>query len=274
MPTYNLLNGDTIEYAPATPAVADYLERVRAAAYDPNVNLADFVEVMYSDANPVLVAGVIPGKGYVTREVFDDPVYRVMDDLFHVKRANLGMFDPEAGHAAYTVSVTDAAAQLGVSTSAVRQAITARRLAAVKKNGQWWTSPLAIAGYRVSSRGPAPAPKVEAGAAVGGPLHVVCGAAEGVGLKFWHDGEAERVDRDGTVIEETVTGWSRAGVFTYVKGRASARFFELAPADDEEVVQLGPLEVRGRFRIAQRVNNARKASAAFDALAGSQRDNW
>lgn len=265
MGIHELLNGDTIDYGELAPDLADYLERVRVASADPNLNHNDLIDLVYSEENPALVKGVIPGRGYVTREVLASPVYQVMHDLlFRHLYAVRGLPD-DHGHDRYTVSVTEAADQLGISSSAIRQAIAGRRLPAVKRNSQWWVSPEGVAAYRVTAKGPTPTAR-SAGREVGEPLRVVRGAAEGAGLKLWHDGDVRAVDQADGAIEEVVTGWTRAAVFTYFKGQVGARLFELVPGPEENEVTAGPLAVRGAFRIERKTNNAKKASAMFTAF--------
>ncbi|MBW2256949.1 MAG: helix-turn-helix domain-containing protein [Deltaproteobacteria bacterium] len=271
MPTYTTITGEVLEFATPTPEVQNFLARVAEAANDPGVSVSELVGLIYSEENPLLVTGIIPGHGFVTREVHANPVYHVLVDQLSLKRVQLGMLDVEVAHADYTLSVMEAAAELGISTSAVRQAIHAHRLSAVKKGKKWWVHPDSVASYQVSARGPLPEIKEITRGPVGEPLEVVRGSAEGVGLKLWHDGHAEPGNSRGGAHQERVTGWHRAVVLTYVKGRSSARYFDLQPGDEENEVVIGPLEVRGRFRVVQKLNNARKARAAFERYGKSLR---
>ncbi|MCI0703076.1 MAG: helix-turn-helix domain-containing protein [Planctomycetia bacterium] len=153
MPTYKLMSGETIEYPTPAPDVAAFLSRLHLAAADPTVDIHQFIALVYGDENPILDRTFIPGRPMVTLAVFENPIYRVMSDLIGVKRVQLGLLDPEKVAAAYTISVKDAAKQLGITESSVRAAITARKLAAHMRNGQWYTRPEAVAAYKVSNRG-------------------------------------------------------------------------------------------------------------------------
>ncbi|MBO0700484.1 MAG: hypothetical protein J2P46_18950, partial [Zavarzinella sp.] len=175
MNTYKLQNGETIEYPDPSRPVADFLARVRIAANDPTVSLDTLIGLIYGPENPLLDHAMLPGRAMVTKEVFANPVYHVMQDQIGVKREQIGLYDPAAARAAHSLSVQDVAKELGITPAAVRQAIAARRLPAMYDNGQWWVMPQAVASYKVSTRGPkrADTPRRAAGAgvrvAVGGP---------------------------------------------------------------------------------------------------------
>jgi excisionase family DNA binding protein len=60
--------------------------------------------------------------------------------------------------AAQTIGTADAAARLGVTTAAVRQAIHDGRLPAVFRRGRWWLRPADVAAYRVGGHRSGPRP--------------------------------------------------------------------------------------------------------------------
>lgn len=154
MPTYQLLSGETVKYPAPAPAVAAFLARVLHAAGDPAVDVNGLIGLLYGPENPILDTTLIPGRPMVTKAVFADPVYHILADQIGRKQVQLGLLDPAANRAQYTLSVAAAARRLGITPAAVRAAISARRLAAVLDNGQWWVRPEAVASYRVSNRGP------------------------------------------------------------------------------------------------------------------------
>lgn len=150
---YTTTVGEMIDYD-ATPAEAAFLARVRAAAEDPGVAEGQLVELVYGLDNPVLEAGIFPGRGAVTKAVFARPIYHVLLDLIDVKRIQHGTLDPAAAAARYTMTVTEAADRLGVHASAVRQAVQAKKIAAQKQGGTWLLDPASVDAYRVT-KGPA-----------------------------------------------------------------------------------------------------------------------
>lgn len=250
--SYTLTSGEVIEYPSPGAAIADYLAQVRQAAQDPTVTLGELVDLIYAEANPLLKTGIIPGRGAVTREVFDDPIYHVMIDQIAIKRIQTGTLDPEHAKLLFTMSVSEAAQKLGVSTSAVRQAIYTKRLAAQKVDGQWKLDPAAVDAYQVSNRGPT------------SPLEVVMGSATGISFSVLADVDLERDARgaDGEVIGR-FRGWSRAGVKMVRNGDNSAAFWELAPAGAETELSVDQFSARGRFEVARKVVGKKEAAEAF-----------
>ena len=89
----------------------------------------------------------------VTREAFENPVYRVMTELLFRKELAVANQTVDTVAAAHTVSVKEAARQLGITEASVRAAIAGRKLAAWMRNGQWYLRPESVASYKVSNRG-------------------------------------------------------------------------------------------------------------------------
>jgi len=152
--TYQMLSGEVLRFERQGDEAMAFLARVRVAVGDPHVSENDLINLIYGEENPILRRGVIPGRGYVDREAWANPLYRIMTDLLAQKRLQAGTLDLEAAAARCTVPVSAAAERLGITPAAVRQAIGKRRLAAVKKNGQWWIAPRSLASYQVGTRGP------------------------------------------------------------------------------------------------------------------------
>lgn len=79
------------------------------------------------------------------------PLWHVMHDLIDQKRIQCGSLDPVVAAKHYSVGVTAAARELGITTGAVRHAIAAKRRAARKVRGRWHTTKEAVAGFRVAA---------------------------------------------------------------------------------------------------------------------------
>jgi hypothetical protein len=93
------------------------------------------------------------------------------------------------------------------------------------------------------------------------------GSAGGKSLHLKHapGGVVPRLD-GGRGAEGVISTWRRVGVFTGATGRA--RFVVLEPADRGEAeIAFGEFYVRGRFRVVEKINNAKRASEAFKAFA-------
>jgi excisionase family DNA binding protein len=250
--------GEDLEYDTPTPAVRAFLARVIDASADPRVSESELVELIYGAEDPILKQGVIPNHGLVTRETLADPLYHVLTDLLGRKRVQLGTLDPERAAGEYTITVTEAAERLGVHPSAVRQAIQAHRLDAVKRGGIHLLKSRSIDSYRVSRRGPKPAEPEPA-------LEVVVGNDEGGSFRLRViGGEVEETGRKGHRVSGIVRSFARAAVIS--GGKGAYRFFELEPADAEEELAVGAFSVRGRFTIARKENNARRANEEWKAF--------
>jgi excisionase family DNA binding protein len=155
---YTTILGEVIEYSRPRSEVAAFLERVKRAAHDPRIDASELTELVYGRENPLLDQTIFPGRGAVTRSVMRDPVYHVMLDLIEAKRVQTGALDANAVLASFTMTVAEAAARIGISPSAVRQAIAAKRLAAVKRGNAHFIDPRGVDAYRdhVVRRGPSP----------------------------------------------------------------------------------------------------------------------
>lgn len=259
MPTYKLLSGEALEYDQPPPAVDEYLSKVRVAANDPDVSTNELIDLIYSEDNPLLETGIIPGRGVVTKDIQRHPVYQIMLDLLQQKRITEGELDGEAADSQHTVAVSEAAEELGISTGAVRQAIYNDRLAARKIENQWRIYPDAVGAYEVSNRGPSPSR----------PLQIRMGSVEGLSCRVKMPELLEDSEKDGSIRTGVLKKWRRVGV---IIGGSSAgpredrkgyTFWELAPGDDEESIEEGPFYVRGRFRVVRKVEHAREANEAY-----------
>jgi excisionase family DNA binding protein len=152
--THTTVSGHRVEYHP-TPKVSSFLERLDALLTDPKVTEQQLIGVAYSPENPILDATFHPGRGMVTRAVLDDPAYEVMVDLLFRKRMAEDGISAEKLASRYSMTVAEAAANLGIHESAVRQAISAKRLASwIKEGGRHYVDPRALKALEVGTRGP------------------------------------------------------------------------------------------------------------------------
>jgi hypothetical protein len=256
---HECVNGEQIGYPAPAPAVAKFLERVRRAAADAKVSEDELLALIYGRENPLLDHTALPGRSMVTPAVFANPLYRVLVDLLDRKRVQTGALDLERARARYTLSVTDAAAHLGVNATAVRKAIGAGRLPAWRADGQFWLDPATVAAFEVDRRGPAPR------------LAVRVGSAPGVSLRLKHAGALEgEVRVEGSnVVTGRLAQWKRVAVMTTAEradGTKNVRFYVLEPGGPEADISLGTFRVQGRFTVAQTVNNPQKAAEAWKAF--------
>ena len=269
MNTYQLSSGETLSYPDPPAPVAAYLAQARAAAADPAVTPAELIALVYSPDNPLLDTTILPGRGMVTKAVLDHPVYHVLADLVFLKECAARGRSPDASYAAFTLSVAEAAARLGITPAAVRAAITGRKLAAVLKNGQWWVHPNSVASYRVSNRGPKRVATAKTATTTADPVRVILGSEAGRSLAVRVEGgELVRDGKAGGRVEGHLSpGWTRALVRTTARP-GGTRVVVIEPAAGEEnAIDHGGLSVRGPFRVVRKVNNPKAAAAAWRAAA-------
>ena len=154
MNTYTCLTGEVLTYPDPAPDVAAFVAEAQRMTGDPAVDYIHMVNFVGSEEkNPLLDRSVIPGRAIVTREVMNNPIYRVLKDLVAVKAVRLGLLDLDKAAQPYTVSVQSAADQLGLTTVEVRAEIDADEIDAIMRNGQWYLRPDSIAHYNASQRG-------------------------------------------------------------------------------------------------------------------------
>lgn len=258
---YTLLSGETVEFAAPAGELGLFLRRVLAAAKDPAVSEQELNDLVFGSENPLLDHTMVPGKTIATSEVYRDPIFHVMLDCIARKR-----MPPGAGVASprtrYTMTVPEAAKQLGISESAVRQAIYAGRLRARKEGGTYYLDPASVGGYRVSRRGPRRRDHSQK-SSPGGILEARIGQGPDASFRVKHTREEFEVEeKHGAEWVGTIPGgWHRIGVLGTTRDRA--RFWEIEPAEGESVLHFEGFYLRGGFRIVETVSISARAREAF-----------
>jgi excisionase family DNA binding protein len=258
---HTTMSGHHLEVADDRRDVIAFLARLEKMLGDRKATENDMIALAYGRENPILDHTIFPERGAVTREILADHAYQVVADLVARKRLAQDGVDPEQLAAEYTITVPEAAERLGVHENAVRQAIAARRLASWVKAGRHYMHPRSLASFELAARGPKPTEdRIRAGA----PLEVRLGNKPGSSFRVKHDGIAGEEKRVGQhEIEFTLGAWRKIGVML---GRGETqRLFVLEPADEENEVRHGDFYVKGKFRVAKKLNNARIASEAWKA---------
>jgi len=258
---YTLLSGETVEFTAPTGEMGAFLRRVLAAAKDPAVSEHELNEVVFGPDNPLLDHTVVPGKTVATSEVYRDPLFHVMLDCIARKRMppDTGM---NAARTRYTMTVPESAKQLGISESAVRQAIYANRLRARKEGGTYYLDPSSVGSYRVSRRGPRRRDASQKNAP-GGILEARFGQGPDASFRVKHSREEfEFEEKHGAEWVGTIPGgWHRIGILGTTRDRA--RFWEIEPAEGESVLHFEGFYVRGGFRVVETVSQSPRAREAY-----------
>ncbi|KYF92760.1 hypothetical protein BE20_10915 [Sorangium cellulosum] len=261
---YTLLSGETVEFATPVGELGTFLCRVLAAARDPAVSEADLADLVLGPENPLLDKTAVAGRSVATADVYRDPAFHVMLDCLARKR-----LPPESAVATprtrYTMTVPEAAQQLGISESAVRQAIYAGRLRANKEGGTYYLDPHSVASYRVSKRGPRRQDQ-DAKGPPGGPLDARIGSGPDASFRVKHSrDDFELTEKRGPEWTGMIpSGWRRIAVLG--TSRDLSRYWEIEPAEGESVLHFEGFYLRGGFRIVETVSSTQRAVAAFKAF--------
>lgn len=261
MKTHELANGQTIEYE-ATPDVERFLTRLRRIVDDPNQATANFVAVAFSKENPILNSDLRPTRGFVTEETLKDPAYQVVQDLLFRKEEGQRRIAEMSRR--YTMTVSDAASQLGMTSSAVRKAVESGRLTAWQREGLTHLDPTEVSALNVGTRNPT------RGARSGGKaLDVSVGHEAGASLRI-AGADLSGVSRvKGNVLHGAIdAGWREIVVVTGSDG-GKKRGFRLRPSSSEEALEHGSFYVHGRFEIVEKANTPSRANEMWKAAQSS-----
>lgn len=262
MERHTTIAGEVLEYPHPDAELARFLARVRTAAEDPRVSEHELVDLIYGSENPLLDHTIFKGRGAVTLKAFENPVYHVMLDLLDAKRVQVGTLVPERAGARYTMPVADAAAELGITPSAVRQAVERGQLAAWKANARMLLlDPQSVRTYRehVTRRGPRPSPA----------LSLRMGNKPGLSFRVKAPNleliREEPLEGGGKAIDGVVHSFTRAAIAMSwtTRGEKKNVMLVIAPAEAPYEVKREDFDVTGNFRIVEKVNDPEEASKRF-----------
>ena len=265
---HETLSGHRVEYPDPDPKLQKFLDRVQGVFQDRRKSDDDMIALIYGRENPLLEAT----NGMVTREVFDNPVYRVLGDLIVRKRVAVDGTDPDRLAAKYTLTVADVAARKGVSEDAIRKAVRESRLPSWVKGGSYFFEPKSVEAVPLGTRGPMPKGIEPISYRVGydktsnSQLRL---RTEPGGNEPSETDESGPINQSRATYDGTVERWRRAAVFT-AGSRGSARFFELEPSSEREELEFHGFYVRGKFRVTRKLNNAKDARKAWESFGGAK----
>lgn len=253
---YKTTLGETIEYPKPKPDVSAFITRVKEAAEDPAVSENELITLVYGPDNPVLEQGRFQGRGAVTKEVLADPVYHVLQDLLQHKRITLGHVSAEKLLASFSLTVSEAAKELGITQAAVRKAISNNQLSATQRPNGYLIDPRSVETYRsrVTKRGLSKGPD----------LRARIGSAPGTSVRLKVDGEkvtGREREGDAKFVDLEVAEFS-GGALACSDGETSL-FLRLEPAVRKSRFEFGPFWVEGKFKVVEREESPKKAVQAF-----------
>jgi excisionase family DNA binding protein len=255
MRIYTTLAGHEISYDEPSAEVEAFLRRVQSALDSPKVSSSAMLSLIHSRENPILDRS-IPELPRVTKDVMDNPIYEVLQDMLVRKDVSENDVDVEKIASRYSLSVPEAAKQLGVQPSSIRRAIQAKRLASWMRGGQYYVEPAALEALEdVGRRGPLGA-HME-------PLAYRVGHERDTTMRIRLPGAPEP-DARHAPVEGKAERWRKVGVLHGSAGKL--RFFALEPDAQANQIILGPFYVRGRFRIAEKIDKGTEAQKAWDSF--------
>jgi len=263
MPTHLTLSGQEIEYPTPSPPLAKFLKRLEAMAEDSSVTENELIGVAYGSENPLLDHSLFPERGAVTKEVLAHPAYQVMTDLLARKRVQQDKVDITKLAAEFTIPLPQAAKEIGVTPSALQQAIWTRRLRAWVKTGpkgkpDYYLKPESLHTFGVT-RGPRKPPAAE-------PLEVRIGHSPGNMLEIKHPGDLDDRKKVGhAIIEGRIPRWQRVA-FRYGGGKnQKPRLAIIGPAaEDNEFTWGDEFWIRGKFEFVKRANNLKEVADLWE----------
>lgn len=240
---YTTTSGEILEVPDPPEAVAAFLVRVAAAADDESVTVGAFVRLAYGVDNPLLDSTIRPGLAVVTAAAFASPYYGIIADMLVRKQH-------QQDARRFTMTVADAAREIGITESAVRLAITQGRLAARKVGATYSVDPESVTAYPRAPRGPKPALRARVGSRTGVSFRIK-GA----------DVEAEKIGgaREGIIQH----GWAQIAVLAAERG-AGARYWLIEPDETvQNAIECAGFYVRGAFRVVEQIRNEEEARDRF-----------
>jgi excisionase family DNA binding protein len=253
--TYTSMTGDQITYDSAErPEAAAFIARVRIATYSPQVTVNQLVDLVYGIDNPILLQGQVAGRGMVTPEVMQDPLWYIMTDLLNRKLAEADILNAERFKLSYeehqkiakppaefSMTIAQAAEQLGLTPNAVRAAVKRDALEARKIGGRWLLNPSDVADYR-PVRGRQHRRVIEST-----PLVVTIGNMPGWSAAVEHDGEFRELRREGKrIVVGEITNWTKA-MLRIKRNRKDHFFWVFTPdaSSEKRRTRVGPFGYEG-----------------------------
>lgn len=277
--SYTTTLGEVIKYPEPAADVAAFLRRVEDAAEDPRVTEDELISLIYGTENPILVQGKFEGRGAVTKEVLANPLYAVLTDLLQHKRIALGATSPAALKSAFTVTVAQAAEQIGnITLDGVRRACRSGRLVSIQTDAGILIDPRSVADFAAERK-----PR---GPVAGSVLRVAFGSDKGKSfrIKFASvDVKSKKTRGDLTISHAEIPTFQRGAIaFSDTKkdGSKINRCFILEPAtraregitvEDAGAPKgsryaLEPFSIEGLFKVVQTENNPQKAAQLFKSF--------
>lgn len=148
---HQTVSGHLITFVP-TPEVEIFLNKLKVLAKDSNKTEKDLILFTYSPDNPILDPNLVSGRGYVTKETLKNPAYYIMVDLLYRKAVDEQGIDLDLISDGFTITISEAAKELGVHVSAIRQAILAHRLPSWKKNHKHYLNRRSLSAFKLTLR--------------------------------------------------------------------------------------------------------------------------
>lgn len=163
---YTTISGHRITFEEPSADLKGFLEAIIGDAHDVVIDEAYFIAEVFAADNPIMGEGIIPERPVITRETIRHPLYRVFLDLIDRKHIAQHGIDVNELAAGFSMSITEAAAELDLHVSTVRQLVTTFRLPSWYRGGAYWLRPETVRVYKARvSQGATVVPGMELDAA-------------------------------------------------------------------------------------------------------------
>lgn len=262
MPRIHLsLAGHEIRYDDPTPSVERFLKRANDLVADAEATEDDLTLLVFGADNPILDRTLFPERGMVTKEVLENPVYHVLQDLLARKRAAVKGQTAEQLGRPFTLTVAEAAAQAGVTEDAINKGIRDRRIPSWVKEGRRFLDPRVLPALGLGKRGPLPSGIHPFEFEVG--YDAVTNS--GMSIKI-PSGEFPASQNDPS-YDDTCDRWRRVAV--RCSSPTGIRVFVLEPGSKKAQLRHHHFYVSGKFDVVQKLNGDKAAREFWKAFKAS-----
>jgi hypothetical protein len=263
---YETFAGETIRFPKPGAKLQKFLTQIQTAAEDESVGPGELDALIYGKRNPLLDHAVnkgtaLEGFGALTAETLANPVYHVMQDLAHRKRAQFTHVKPDHSKDVFTMRVPEIVRELDdMSEDGVRRLLREDKIANVKDGDGFRADPRSVQAYKATrkKRGPKrkPALTCRYGSEPGNSFSVkALGVVKGESLKKGTLRTTEAVIPEFETAAVKMTGNFR--------GKKGQHCVILERATRRNRIQRGRYFIEGLFKIVEEVETAAAAGRRF-----------
>jgi hypothetical protein len=252
MAVYICVQGHEIDYDDTPSDAVEFLNNLIVHAKR-GATEAELVQLIYSRDNPILGSYPGCGRGTVTNETLQNPIYRIMHDiLFRARLKGIGVTAEEVSRP-FNVTIIEAAQRTRIAPVAIERTIRMYLIESWKKDGEHYLRPEDVERLAVDSQSPA---TLQYAGPIGTPLLARIGNKTGVSFRVKCPTALRGVERDGLGgnIGTIPAGWESIaiGYSKEFEDTTVRTLLVIAPDDRENAIEHEGFYVRGRFAVVQK----------------------